>query len=192
MRASCTHAINHSKRTDNPQTPAYLNWENAVCFCFCFVFLMHRVGYWRRVVVKQKRTHRPVSGTAGTKRPYLQLFWCERRRIFSSSPCADSMTACCGHWWRCWETSKKFPTCPFNKGKSWWRVNGTIGGSRVMRPEEELSQDFCNKKNHNFFKSREGKKLSAQMRIQSCARWSECRSEDIATLPLFYVFMACH
>lgn len=28
------------------------------------------------------------------------------------------------------------------------------------------------------------------MRIESCARWSECRSEDIATLPLFYVFMA--
>lgn len=24
---------------------------------------------------------------------------------------------------------KKVPTCPFNKGKSWWRVNGTIGGS---------------------------------------------------------------
>lgn len=48
---------------------------------------------------------------------------------------------------------KKVPTCPFNKGKSWWRENGTIGGSRVMRPGEELSQDFC--KNH-FFKSRGG------------------------------------
>lgn len=113
MRASYTHAINHSKRTDNAQTPAYLNLENTVC-----VFLMHRVGYWRRVVVKQKRTHRPVSGTAGRKRPYLQLFWCERRRIFFSSPCVDSMTACCGHWWRCWETSKKFLPVPSIKEKA--------------------------------------------------------------------------
>lgn len=184
MRTSDAYGINHSKRTGNAQTAAYFNLDNVMCVR---VFKMHRVGYWRREVVKQKRTHRPVSGGKETTLPSVLLLWATSYFVFFS-PCVDSMTACCGHWWRWWETSKKVPTCPFNKGKSWWRVNGTIGGSRVMRPEEELSQDFC--KNDFLKSSGEEKKLSAQMRIQSCSKWSECRSEDIATLPLFYVFMA--
>lgn len=120
-------------------------------------FLKHGVGRWRKEIVKQKKKKRCRHAQACARRggkettlPWAVVVWGD---VVFSLPLAVRSA-----WLLAVDTGgdggrrqKKFLPVPSIKRKSSWRLNGTIGASRVMRPQEELSQDFCKKRVLFFF-----------------------------------------